>query len=91
MRFDCEVSIPNSQASDDFVFEQLDTLDRKLVSLALPSELTSRLNEVCARKRIVRDAFFNRLFLLQCASPRLVDALLFGDAAGGASFTSSTK
>ena len=78
---DHEVSIPNSQASSDFVFEQLDTLDRKLVSLALPSELTSRLTELCARKRIVRDAFFNRLFLLLSASPVAVDTLLFGDVA----------
>jgi hypothetical protein len=76
-----EVCLPNSSASYDFVFEHLDSLDRKLVSLALPQELTRRLNEICARKRIVRDAFFNRLFLLLCASPRTVDALLFPNVA----------
>ncbi len=63
----------------DAVFERLDQLDRKLVSLALPTELTQRLNEICARKRIVRDAFFNRVFLLLAASPKVVDTLLFGD------------
>ena len=78
---DEEVSIPNSQASHDFVFQQLDPLNRKLVSLALPSELTARLNEICARKCIVRDAFFNRLFLLLAASPKVIDALLFGSVA----------
>ncbi len=72
---DEEVSIPNSQASYDFVFKRLDLLDRKLVSLALPTELTERLNEICSRKRIVRDAFFNRLFLLLAASPKLIDTL----------------
>lgn len=75
---DREVSIPNSQASYDYVFERLDCLDRKLVSLALPSELTARLNEICKRKRIVRDAFFNRVFLMLAASPRVIDTLLFG-------------
>lgn len=78
---DQEVSIPNSKASYDYVFDRLDQLDRKLVSLALPPELTQRLNETCARKRIVRDAFFNRAFLLLAASPKVVDALLFNDNA----------
>ena len=77
---DQEVSIPNSKASYEYVFERLDVLDRKLVSLALPTALTQRLNEICARKRIVRDAFFNRVFLLLAGSPKVVDTLLFGDA-----------
>ncbi len=79
---DQEVSIPNSKASYDYVFDRLDQLDRKLVSLALPTELTQRLNGICARKRIVRDAFFNRVFLLLAASPKVVDTLLFGDVGG---------
>jgi hypothetical protein len=76
---DEEVSIPNSQASYNYVFEKLDRLDRKLVSLALPSELTERLNNICKLKCIVRDAFFNRIFLLLAASPKVVNALLFGN------------
>ncbi|WON72896.1 hypothetical protein [Nitrosospira sp. Is2] len=75
---DEEVSIPNSQASYDYVLGQLDQLDRKLVSLALSPELTTRLNEICSRKRIVRDAFFNRFFLLLAASPKNIDRLFFG-------------
>lgn len=74
---DQEISIPNSQASYDYVSGQLDQLDRKLVSLALPPSLTARLNEICARKRIVRDAFFNRLFLILAASPATIDRLFF--------------
>ncbi len=74
---DEEVSIPNSQACYDFVSKRLDQLDRKLVSLALPAELTERLNEICRRKRIVRDAFFNRLFLLLAVSPIHIDKLFF--------------
>jgi hypothetical protein len=75
-RLDEYVSIPNSQASYNYIAATLDQFDRKLVSLSLPKELTSRLNEICARKRIVRDAFFNRLFLLLVASPEFLDRLL---------------
>lgn len=78
---DSEVSIPNTQASYDYVFEQLDAFDRHIVSLALPQELTNRLNEICTRKKIVRDAFFNRLFLLLAAAPATIDKLLFADYA----------
>jgi len=81
-QLDEEVSIANSQASYDYVFSRLDALDRKLVSLALPPELTARLNEICSRKRIVRDAFFNRLFLLLTASPKVIDQLFFHGADG---------
>ena len=75
---DAEVSIPNSQASYDYVLDELDRLDRKPVSLALPPDLTKKLNAICDRKRIVRDAFFNRLFLLLAISPRLIDKFIFG-------------
>jgi hypothetical protein len=75
---DQEVPVPNSEASYDYVFDKLDQFDRKLVSLALPAELSARINAVCAKKRIVRDAFFNRLFLLLSASPKVIDKLFFG-------------
>ena len=76
---DEEVSIPNSQASYDYIFGQLDAFDRKLVSLSLPPQISDRLNEICARKRIVRDAFFNRLYLLLAGSSSMIDRLLFAD------------
>ncbi len=74
---DREVCVPNSQAAHDHVFEELDKLDRKLISLALPAPTALRLKEVCDRKCIVRDAFFNRLFLLLAAGPKTIDALFF--------------
>lgn len=74
---DDEVSLPNSSEAHAFVANRLDQLDRKLVSLALRSDTVDRLNEICSRKRIVRDAFFNRVFLFLAASPQLVDRLLF--------------
>jgi hypothetical protein len=74
---DAEVSTPNSQASYDYVTSLLDAFDRKPVSLALPPELMTRLNEICERKRIVREAFFNRFFLLLSIDPSTVDKLFF--------------
>lgn len=76
---DSEVSLPNSEAAYDLTFARLDALDRKLVSIAIEPELAARLNTICARKRIVRDAFFNRLFLLLAAGPRTIDTLFFPD------------
>jgi hypothetical protein len=76
---DEEVSIPNSQESYNYVLDRLNQFDRKLISLALPPDLTARLNEICSRKRIVRDAFFNRVFLLLAAEPKVIDTLLFSD------------
>lgn len=74
-----EVSIPNSQAAHDYVVEQLQSLRRKPMSLALDPALVEQLNAVCASKRISRDAFFNRVFLLLAADPPLIDDLLFTD------------
>jgi len=49
------------------------------VSIALDPDLAGQLNAICERKNIVRDAFFNRLFLLLTARPKAVDALFFPD------------
>ena len=78
-RLNSEVSIPNSEAALKHVGSMLDRLDRKLVSLSLQSELIEQLDAVCKRKRISRDAFFNRLFLLLSASSKVIDTLLFPD------------
>lgn len=77
---DAEVCLPNSAASQAYVSAKLEPLDRKVVSLALHPDVIARLNEICLRKRIVRDAFFNRLFFLLAADPKVIDTLLFGDA-----------
>jgi hypothetical protein len=76
---DAEVSLPNSPAAHDFTLERLDACDRKLVSIALAPALAGRLAAICTRKRIVRDAFFNRIFLLLAVSPKTIDTLFFPD------------
>ena len=57
--------------------ERLSQLDPRPVSLALDTQVMDKLDDICERKRIVRDAFFNRLFLLLAASPQLIDRLFF--------------
>lgn len=76
-RLDEEVAIPNSPGGYEYVAANLDLLDRKLVSLAFPVDVINRINEVCERKQIVRDAWFNRVLLLLVAGPKTVDQLLF--------------
>lgn len=76
-RLDSEVSIPNSVEAQTLVASRLDHLERKTVSLAIRSDLLDRLQDICGRKRIVRDAFFNRVFLLLAASSKLIDHLMF--------------
>ena len=73
---DTEVAIANSIEAHAFVAKRFDQLDTKPVSLTLRSDLVERLNDICARKRIVRDAFFNRLFLLLAATSKQLDHLL---------------
>lgn len=72
-----EVSLPNSDAAKAFISDRLDHLDRKLVSLSLRTDVVEKLDEICAEKRIVRDAFFNRLFFLLAASPKIIDRIFF--------------
>lgn len=79
---DTEVSLANSAIAQAFVAARLDLLDRKLVSVTLRPELIEHLNDICQRKRIVRDAFFNRLFLLLALKPKGIDTLLFSGVEG---------
>ena len=76
-RLDADVSLPNSPAAHAYIAARLDTLDRKLVSFTLKPELVAQLNAICERKRIVRDAFFNRLYMLLAARIGVIDRLMF--------------
>ena len=76
---DAEVSIANTEQAERYVAGKLLEFDLKPVSMALPVSLVDRLNDTCRRKRIVRDAFFNRLFLLLAAEPGLIDRLYWLD------------
>ena len=74
---EAEVSMANSPEAERFVVGRVEALERRSVSLALRVKLVEQLNAICREKRIVRDAFFNRLFLLLAASPKVIDRLYF--------------
>jgi hypothetical protein len=74
---DEEITKANSPAANTYIAGQLDTLERKLVTLSLEADLVDQLEDVCSRKNINRDSFFNRLILLLCVSPKLIDILFF--------------
>lgn len=78
---DKEVPLPNSESARAFIAQRLRDLRGNLVpvSLALRPDLVERLNDICERKRIVRDAFFNRLLLLLVAPPVHIDRIFFPD------------
>lgn len=78
-RLDEDISVPNSKQASKFIFEQLDRLDRKSIGFTLDAAVLDRLNEVCASKGIVRDAFFNRLIFWLAASPTVIGRILGDD------------
>ena len=77
-----EVSIPNSDGACRYVHREFNKLKSVPMGLALPQELVLRLDDVCTRKRIFRDAFLNRLLLLLVAGPKTIEALLFPNVDG---------
>lgn len=74
---DSEISEPNSEAAQRFIAARLDALPRKIVTLTLPPNLVQQLDDICERKRIVRDSFFNRLLFLLAADARTIDRIFF--------------
>lgn len=74
-RLDEEIAQANSDAARDFVTAQLNQLNRKVVTFSLRAELVDRLDEICNKKIIARDAFFNRILLLLAAAPAQIDKL----------------
>ena len=78
---DSAIKLENSEAARSFIAAHLDTVPRKLVTLTLPEDAVKRLDDICERKRIVRDSFFNRLFYLLSAEHRQITRLFFdGDS-----------
>jgi len=77
-RLDREICLRNSPDANRFVASHLESLgERKLVTFSLDPEIAERLNEICGRKLIVRDAFLNRVLLLLAAGPKLINSLFF--------------
>lgn len=77
-RLEEELSFASSKHAKAYVAKQLDATNRELVTFVLPGALIERLDDICKRKRVNRESFFNRLLLLLWAPEPLVDNLLFG-------------
>ena len=79
---DAEVKQPNSREAQRFIADRLrDLKPSELVTLRLRRDLLDRMDASCARKRICRDAFFNRLLFLLTLPPKGIDLLFFdGDS-----------
>jgi len=78
---DKEVAIPNSDEARKAVSQSLTELIKKdkmkAVSFSLRDDLVKQLDEICNRKNIVRDAFFNRVLFLLASRPKDIDRLFF--------------
>ncbi len=72
-----EIPVANSSAAARFIADRLCELDRDMLTLAIPSSLSSKLTDLCRIRNIVRDAFFNRLIFLLAATPQQIDTLFF--------------
>lgn len=74
---DAEITAENSEAARLYIARKFDLLpDKKTVTFVMRSDVIERMNEVCKRKRIVRDAFVNRVLLLLAASRNTFERFL---------------
>jgi hypothetical protein len=77
---EAEMPIANSEAAQKYIDKQLRALldqNSTPLSIALLPETAARLEKVCSTRRIVRDSFFNRLFLFLAFGPEMAGMLLF--------------
>lgn len=69
----------NSPEVSSHIQKMLKDLKLVTVSMSLDTALIEKLNQTCASKNIIRDAFINRLILYLVASPQLISHIFFDD------------
>lgn len=67
---DEEITEPLSKNDATLIRHHLKRLDTTLVTLRLPTKTAAQLDKLCRQRNLVRDAFFNRLVLALCISPK---------------------
>lgn len=77
-----ELSTPNSLEIERLLYRSFKELDTVQVGINLSTELANRITEVCAAKRVPRECWMNRVFLLLVAKPETIDALFFSGYEG---------
>jgi hypothetical protein len=70
-----EIAIPNTDEMKNYISKKIKELNTKPVSLYLSKETVELLNAVCDEKKVPRDAFLNRVFLLLIASEEMIGSL----------------
>ena len=79
---DNEIPTANSKLARKFIAERLNLMDRETLTIAIPSQIAARVNEVTEEKNIVRDSFYNRLIFILAATPTQINDIYFGDSGG---------
>lgn len=78
-----EVKSTNSAEACRYISARLGDVrkPRAQVTFLLREDLVSRLDAICAKRRLCRDAFFNRIIFLLTAAPAVIDLNFFqGDS-----------
>jgi hypothetical protein len=68
-----EVTKANSEQAYQHINQHVKLLRRTSVTLSIEGKTANRLDEICERKRLVRDAFVNRLIFCLVAPARLLN------------------
>ncbi|CAH1204067.1 conserved hypothetical protein [Candidatus Nitrotoga sp. BS] len=77
---DQEIMQLNSEEAREFIAASLNGIPRQVVTFSLRVDVIDRLDEICNRKNMVRDAILNRIFLILILKPEHIERLLGLDA-----------
>lgn len=75
-RLEEEIPGRNSDRARDYILQELNTLPRKPVNLLLSEATIQRVNEVCERQNVPRDAFLHRVLLLLLMGPKTIEKII---------------
>lgn len=70
-----EIQKPNSAEAKACISDYLKRLPRRPLTIKLATETAEKLDEICEKKNIVRDAFINRLVLCLLAPRDLINVI----------------
>lgn len=81
-KLESEVAEPNSLKAQQMLSRSFKELDTVQVGINLSVEVANRIAHVCAAKRVPRECWMNRIFLLLVAKPETIDTLFFSGYEG---------
>lgn len=81
-KLESELTMPNTPETEQLLSRSFKELDTVQVGINLSTELANRIGHVCAAKRVPRECWMNRVFLLLVAKPETIDTLFFSGYEG---------